>query len=135
MRIRTLIATTACAAIAGCGGGADGADGAKPYTAAPTATALRAAGWRAAPTTGMPKTVSGTRQVAYLETTTPGGHRIDVQFLAGDAQAKQESVAATKRLPGFHGVVIGNALAFIPPGGKVLVEASDRDALAKLIRR
>lgn len=128
-----LIATTACAAIAGCGGGDDGA--AKSYTAAPTATALRAAGWRAAPTTGMPKTVSGTRQVAYLETTTPAGHRVDVQFLAGDAQATQEGAAATKRLRGFHGVVIGNALAFTPPGGKVPVDATDRDALAKLLRR
>lgn len=78
--------------------------------------------------------MSGTAQVGYLQTSTPAGQQIDVQLLKGPAEAASEGAAAEKRLQGFRGVVIGNALAFVPPNGRHAIATSDRRALGKLLR-
>jgi len=119
--------------VAGCGG----TPAPKPdttYTAPATTSAMQAAGWRASAVRGMPHTVTGTEQVAYLQTTTPAGRRIDVQFLKGPSEAAGEGAAAQKRLKGFKAVVIGIALAFTPASGRVAIPAADRAALRRLLR-
>jgi len=97
-------------------------------------SAMRAAGWRSSAVGGMPHTVSGTPQVAYLQTSTPAGQHIDVQFLEGPAEAASEGTAAEKRVNGFTGVVMGNVLAFVPPNGRPAIPPADRQALRKLLR-
>jgi len=104
------------------------------YTASATMSAMRAAGWRSSAVRGMPHTASGTPQVAYLQTSTPDGQHIDVQFLKGPGEAASEGAAARKQLQGFKGIVIGNALAFVSPNGRRAIATSDRQALSKLLR-
>ena len=67
----------ACVAVTGCGSTAS--EKSEAYDSSATASAMRAAGWQASAAKGMPRTVTGTPQVAYLQATTPAGHRIDVQ--------------------------------------------------------
>jgi hypothetical protein len=116
----------------GCGGAGTGPS--DTYAASATASAMRAAGWQVSVAEGMPQTVTGTEQVAYLQASTSAGHRIDVQFLTGPAQAKSEGDAAEKQLQGFRAVVLGNVLAFTPPSGRAPIAAADREALGKLLR-
>jgi len=126
-----LVAALCSVVVAGCGDTSQQQSG-DAYAASATMSAMRAAGWRASAVRGMPHTVSGTPQVAYLQTSTPAGRHIDVQFLKGPAEAASEGAAAEKQ--GFKGVVIGNTLAFVPPAGHRAIDASDRQALSKLLR-
>lgn len=128
-----LVLALVSAGSAGCGETSARQSGEK-YTAAATSSAMHAAGWRSSAVRGMPQTVSGTRQVGYLQTSTPAGRQIDVQFLKGPGEAASEGAAAEKQLHGFRGVVIGNALAFVPPNGRQAIATSDRHALSKLLR-
>ena len=77
------------------------------YDAGNTASAMRDAGWTAKSTPGM-QTYTGTRQVAYLETTAPDGAQIDLQFLSSASDASAEYTAAHAH--GYGGAVVANVL-------------------------
>ena len=77
-----------------------------------SAAVLGTAGWRAKSVTGMPNTLSGVRQVGYLEMTAPDGTRIDIQFLEDTAKAVQELKAVEAKDQKFIGSTAGNALIF-----------------------
>ena len=131
MRGRRAILVLAALALAGsaCGtsGGKDSA--AEVFAASPSSSALTKAGWMARAVTGMPKTVAGVRQVAYLETTDPHGHQIDLQFLESGSNAKKEQQAIRHKYPDFMVDAVGNVLVFCHPDGK---ESVPQSALAFL---
>lgn len=101
--------------LAGCGSGGSahpGRGAAAPSDVHASEAALRAAGWRVREVAGMPHTVSGASQTGYLETTSPDGSLIDVQFFANAPLASGEAATAERRLHGFHAIVVGDTIAF-----------------------
>ncbi len=98
-------------------------------TASDIAASLRASGWKASAVSGMPHTVTGFPQIAYLATTSPSGTQIDLQFFATGPQATAEAKAAEKRFHGFHAVAIGDLIAFSHAIGQRELPASDLTAI------
>ncbi len=82
----------------------------------------------------MPHTVSGASQTGYLETTSPDGSLIDVQFFANASLARGEAAAAGHQLPGFHAVVVGDAVAFSRGTGQHRLPAASTRSLRFVLR-
>lgn len=116
----------------GCGEGDTRAAGALSASAA--TSSLRTSHWTVERVTGMPKTLTGARQVGYLQTTAPTGAQIDLQLFASAAQARAEAAAAQAKLPGFHAVVVGNLIAFSRGSGRTQLSARQVDALRHALR-
>ena len=104
------------------------------YDAGRSAAALAAAGWRAKPVTGMPNTLSGVRQVGYLELTAPDGTRIDIQFLEDATKAVQELKSVEAKDQKFIGSTAGNALVFSAEM-KHAIAKPDLDRLVRLLHK
>ena len=103
------------------------------YDAARSISSLQGAGWAAKSAAGMPGTLSGLRQVGYLETRAPSGTRIDIQFFEDASSAEQELTAVQHSDASFIGSTIGNSLVF-GAGPKTAVPKSCLDSLRKLLR-
>ncbi len=58
---------------------------------------------------------------------------VDLQILGATRQARVEGRAATARLSGFDGVVVGRVLALTPPSGTRRIAAQDRAALRPIL--
>jgi hypothetical protein len=101
------------------------------YDAAHTASAMKASGWTARSTAGMPDTYTGAKQVGYLETVAPDGAMIDLQFLASPSQASAEYTAAHQH--GYNGAAVGNVLVVAHTTGQP-VTSIDLDAVKSLLK-
>lgn len=119
-------------AVTGCGGQQH--DGARTLRAADAAASLRAGHWHVQAVTGMPHTVSGAPQAAYLQTTSPTGVQIDLQFFTSDPQAQAEAAAAQAKLRGFHATAIGNVIAFSRGSGRQRLTDADLKTLRAALR-
>ena len=103
------------------------------YDAGRSIATLRAAGWRPKSVAGMPNTLSGVRQVGYLEVTAPDGTRIDIQFLEDTTKAVLERKAVEAEDKKFIGSTARNALVFAADL-KHAIAQPDLDRLTKLLR-
>ena len=103
------------------------------YDAGRSIATLKAAGWRPKSVAGMPRTLSGVRQVGYLELTAPDGTRIDIQFLEDAAKAVQELKAVEAEDKKFVGSSARNALVFAADL-KHAIAKPDLDRLTSLLR-
>ena len=103
------------------------------YDAGRSIATLKAAGWRPKSVAGMPNTLSGVRQVGYLEVTAPDGSRIDIQFLEDATKAVQEQKAVEADDKKFIGSTAGNALVFAADL-KHAIAKPDLDRLIRLLR-
>ena len=112
----------------GCGSSKPGA-----YDAGRSIATLRAAGWRPKSVAGMPNTLSGVRQVGYLEVTAPDGTRIDIQFLEDTTKAVLERKAVEAEDKKFIGSTARNALVFAADL-KHAIAKPDLDRLTRLLR-
>jgi hypothetical protein len=117
---RCLIATVAVMLSVGFGvnaGASLNAKGVPALSASASTLSLHHAGWKVHSENGMPHTITGARQIAYLQTTTPGGVEIDLQFFSSHTLAIRESTAADRTLRNFHSDVVDNVVAFSHPNG------------------
>ena len=103
------------------------------YDAGRSIATLRAAGWRPKSVAGMPNTLSGVRQVGYLEVTAPDGTRIDIQFLEDTTKAVLERKAVEAEDKKFIGSTARNALVFAADL-KHAIAKPDLDRLTRLLR-
>ena len=104
------------------------------YDTGRSAAALGAAGWRAKSVAGMPNTLSGVRQVGYLEVTAPDGTRIDIQFLEDATKAVQELKAVEAKVQKFVGSTAANALVF-SADMKHAIAKPDLNRLVRLLHK
>lgn len=127
MRKIGLVATTGAlflTLVSGCGSSSR-------YDAGATTKALRSAGWTVKASKG--GTVSDVKQTGFLKLTAPDGTAIDLQFIDTDSAARAEYDAAVKKLAGFGGTTVHNAIIYRAPLGQNQVPPADLAALESLL--